>query len=132
MDQLKKQEYLHQCDVFGAIRTIYHLCDDGKDNRKLIGYLGNSCLLDIMGKVGIGNYLVKLQDMYPNCNKFSMNSIQKDENYGRRDFAICGLHKSLENGLPANCAKAVANYIGNLCQNFENLDRLDQNKLFIK
>ena len=120
LSKLKNQDALHQSDIFGAIRSIYHLCDDGVENRKLIGYLGNSWILDTFGKIGIGNYLVKLQEMFPNCEKFSIDNIRKDESYGTKDFAICGMHGDLNSGLMPNCARAISNYLADYCQKKSN------------
>ena len=121
LSKMKDQEALNQNDIYGAIRAIYHLCDDGNENRKLIGYMGNQVLLDVLGKMGIGNYLVKIQDIVPSVS-FSMENIRKDEKYGRREFSICNLHNDLDSGLTPNCARAIANYLAAFCQRKSEID----------
>lgn len=116
MDQLKYQDALHQSDIFGALRAIYHMTDDGVKNRKLIGYLGNQCLLEILGKMGIGNYLVNISELCP-TSSISIDQIRSSEDYGWEDFEICNLHNNYVGNdfrFPV-CAKAISCYLANFC-----------------
>lgn len=118
LDQLKNQNALHQSDIFGALRAIYHLTDDGVKDRKLIGYLGNQCLLDILGKMGIGGYLVNIKEM---CSptSISIDQIRSSQDYGWDDFEICNLHNNYVGNdfkFPV-CAKSISCYLANYFMN---------------
>ena len=118
LEQLKYQDALHQTDIFGSIRSIYHLCDDGVENRKLIGYLGNECLLELLGKLGIGNYPVKINDMYP-ASSIQIDEIRNNKLYGEiPDFEICKIHTQYNGNdfrYPV-CARAIACFLAKFCE----------------